>query len=355
MSRRSLTWAILSAALTVATLGAEPSATATVYPKGSWERKTPEELGLDPAKLDALAESLEGRGCVVKDGYVVKAWGDQAEKSDYYSSAKPILSTLLFFALKEGKVKSVDQPLADFGWEFRPKDRTMTFRHLGAMSGGYARPEAPGAAWSYNDFAINLYQKTLFDRVFAGCGTPEQVAHDPERLGALGLEDGLSFRAKNRRISGSVRDLARLGWFWKNEGNWDGRQILPRSYFDEYKKPQAPKDLPQTARAETDDYLGIGTYGGGSDHFTTYGPGIYGFNWWFNARGRTHPDAKTWPDAPDDVFLTLGFAGNSSAILPSQNAVLVALKARWGDVEPGKSDSQMNKVLKAFTEAVTPK
>ena len=34
------------------------------------------------------------------------------------------------------------------------------------MTGGYARPEPPGAAWAYNDFAIQLYQKTLFDRVF---------------------------------------------------------------------------------------------------------------------------------------------------------------------------------------------
>lgn len=333
--------------------GADPPSPSVVFPGKSWERKNPEALGLDPAKLDALAELLGGRGCVVKSGYVVKAWGDQAEKSDYYSSAKPILSTLLFFGLKEGKVKSVDQPLADFGWEFRPKDRSMTFRHLGAMSSGYARPEAPGDAWSYNDFAINLYQKTLFDRVFKDGGTPEQVAHDPARLGAIGLEDGLTFRAKNRRIVGSVRDLARLCWFWENRGNWSGQQILPRSYFDEYVKPQAPKNLPQTAKADTDDNLGIGSYGGGSDHFSSYGPGIYGFNWWFNAQGRTHPDAKTWPDAPDDIFLTLGFGGNSSAILPSKDAVLVALKANWGDVEPGKWDSQMNKVLNTFTKAVT--
>jgi len=325
-----------------------------VFPKGAWEQRSPGALGLDPAKLDALATLLGGRGCVVKDGYVVKAWGDQAERSDYYSSAKPVLGTLLFFAMKEGKVTSVDQPVADFGWEFRPKDRPMTFRHLGAMSGGYARPEAPGAAWSYNDFAINLYQKTLFDRVFAGGGTPEEVAQAPGRLGALGLEDGLSFRPKNRRISGSVRDLARLGWFWLNRGNWAGEQLLPGSYFDEYVKPQAPKDLPQTARAETDDYLGIGTYGGGSDHFTTYGPGIYGFNWWFNATGRTHPDERAWPDAPADVYLTLGFGGNSSAVLPSRDAVLVALKADWGRVEPGNRGSQMNKVLKAFDAAVTP-
>ena len=55
-----------------------------------------------------------------------------------------------------------------FGWELREKDRSMTFRHLGAMTSGYARPEPPGAAWSYNDYAIQLYQKTLFDQCVQG-------------------------------------------------------------------------------------------------------------------------------------------------------------------------------------------
>ncbi len=56
----------------------------------------------------------------VKDGFAVKSWGDQAERRDWLSSAKPVLSTLLFSAIQEGKVKSVDQPLADFGWKLKP-------------------------------------------------------------------------------------------------------------------------------------------------------------------------------------------------------------------------------------------
>ena len=44
-----------------------------------------------------------------------------------------------------------------------------------------------------------------------------------------------------------------------------------------------------TSWAETDDYLGIGSFGGGSDHFTGYGAGIYGFDWWFNATGPPPP------------------------------------------------------------------
>ena len=130
------------------------------FPGSAWERRDAEKLGLDAAALDRIAEELGGRGCIVKDGYLAKTWGDQAEVGDWYSSAKPVLSTLLFFALQEGRVTSVDQPIADFGWPLQAKDQGITFRHLGAMTSGYARPEGPGEAWAYNDFAIQLYQKT---------------------------------------------------------------------------------------------------------------------------------------------------------------------------------------------------
>jgi hypothetical protein len=313
------------------------------FPGKSWEHRDPAPLGLNAALLDQLANELGGRGCVIKDGYVVKAWGDQSEVRDVLSSAKPVLSTLLFFAIEEGLVKSVDQPITDFGWDLKEKDRTMTFRQLGAMNSGYARPEAPGAAWAYNDYAIQLYQMTLFDRVFKQ--DAKTVAEDPKRLGALQFEDGLKFSDK-RRISASVRDFARIAWFWANRGRWDGRQILPRHYFDDFLKPQALRNLPVSREAYTDDYLNLKSYGGGSEHFTRFGPGAYGFNWWFNRTGDRHRDNLTWPDAPVDTFMSIGAGGNNAAIIPSLGLVLVAAGANWNDLKAGDPTSKINQALK---------
>lgn len=181
-----------------------------MFPEDSWQTKLPEELGLNAEILDDLSAKLGGRGCVIRDGYIAKSWGEQEKVADWFSSAKPVFSTLLFFAVEEGLVKSVDQPVAEFGWALEEKDRSMTFRHLGAMTSGYARPEVPGNAWSYNDFAIQLYQKTLFDRVYRE--DAKKVAEHPERLCALRFQDGLVFN-KKRRISASVRDFARIAWF----------------------------------------------------------------------------------------------------------------------------------------------
>jgi CubicO group peptidase (beta-lactamase class C family) len=281
---------------------------------------------------------------------VVLAWGSQSEVGDVLSSAKPVLSTLLLFAVAEGKLRSVDTPIRDFGWELAAKDRGITFAHLANMVSGYARPEGPAKAWSYNDYAIMLYQKTLFDRVFRA--DPRAVAMDGARLGALRLEDGLEFRATNRRMSASVRDFARIAWFWLNRGNWTGRQLLPRKLFYRYHRAHVPNGLPHTAKAKTYDYLGVGTYGGGSDHFTEYGAGIYGFNWWFNGRGRLHPDRMTWPDAPKDTFMSIGAGGNCSVVMPGLRTVLVCARGNWGTVAPGNTDWAANRCMKLLVEAV---
>ena len=324
MTRREASLALLGAP---ALFGASRK-----FPGTQWETRDASKLGVDAAMLDKLSENLEGHGCVVKDGWVIKSWGDQMERRDWLSSAKPVLSTLLFFAIQEGKVKSVDQPLAEFGWPLREKDRTMTFRHLGAMTSGYARPDVPGAAFAYNDFAIQLYQKTLFDKVFQQ--EPKAAANQVGRFGSLQLEDGLRFNVKNRRLSASVRDFARISWFWLNDGKWNDKQVLNKRFFQQYRKPQVPFDLLHTEPAKDDDYLGIGSFGGGSDHFTKFGPGIYGFNWWFNGLSRLHPVSTTWPDAPRDTYLSIGAGGNNSVMIPSLGVTWL-LPVENGDSLPG--------------------
>jgi hypothetical protein len=216
------------------------------------------------------------------------------------------------------------------------------------MTSGYARPEPPGAAWAYNDFAIQLYQKTLFERVWQEDAAV--VAAAPNRLGTLQFEDGLSFDSR-RRLFASVRDFARIAWFWLHRGRWRDRQVLQGDFFRQYQKSDVPFSLPHTREAGDDDYLGIGTFGGGSDHFTKFGPGVYGFNWWFNRTSRLHPDRTTWPDAPADTILSIGAGGNCSAMFPSRGVVLASARGRWGQLTGGDPESPMNRHLRLLAEA----
>jgi CubicO group peptidase (beta-lactamase class C family) len=321
---------------------------AAPFPGDSWEARAPAHLAMDAGALDRLAEGLGGRGCVIKDGIMVKTWGDPSERSDWLSSVKPVFSTLLFLAIEEGRVPTVHHPIADLGWDLKGEDRDMTFVHLMNMTSGYARPEKPGAAWAYNDFAIQLYQKSLFEKVFRQ--NPTEVLRS--RLGMLQFQDDPVFREDKPRLLASARDFARLAWLWCQNGAWQDRRVLPESYFVSYMKPQTPADLPPTAGEDTGDYLEIGSFGGGSDHFTAYGAGIYGSNWWFNETGRLHPDRATWPDAPRDTVMSIGAGGNNAVIIPSLNLVLVSAKGDWGKLAAGEVDSKFHLHIKLLVQAV---
>jgi hypothetical protein len=181
--------------------------------------------------------------------------------------------------------------------------------------------------------------------VFAKEGSPDEIVASPKRLGRLSFEDGLRFDER-RRLIASVRDFARLAWFWQSRGRWGRDQILPASYFDRYMRPDVPADLPRTKQAETSDKLAIGSFGGDSDHFATHGGGIYGFNFWFNACGAGNPTRPTWPDAPADTVMTLGHGGNNSVMIPSRRLVLVSAGGDWGELRPGDGETVLAKRLR---------
>jgi Putative Ig domain/Beta-lactamase len=304
---------------------------------------------MDSAKLNQLAAHLGGRGCVVRHGYLVKCWGDVITRSDWYSSMKPVLSTLLFFAAQEGKVSGVDAKVDPWwGGRLSAKDKSMTFRHLGAMTSGYARGEAPGAAYAYNDFASALYADTLFQKVFQQAAATALT--NPQRLGALRFQDGVSWGTvggwARYHLSLSPRDFARISWFWLNKGNWNGSQLLDRSFFDQYMKPQVPRTIPRSS-LDGSDYLGVGTIGGGPNAMAL-GRGTYGFNWWFNASDAALGTTKFWPDAPGDTVMTFGTGGSNTAFIPSLDVVLVSTGANWGADHPA-----YNTPLKMLVGAIT--
>ncbi|MBI2174300.1 MAG: DUF4038 domain-containing protein [Candidatus Omnitrophica bacterium] len=332
-----------------------------VFPAASWDTsQAPAEVGLAESILNQFVSAIGGDGVLVKDGYLVKTWGNPSARGDWASAAKPVMSTLLLFAVQEGLLNGVDDLVKDW-WlnldgstQLIAKDASMTFRHLANMTSSYARGEVPGAAWAYNDYAIMLYCQTM-KKVFGlpSSSTLETAARTANRLGPLQFEDGALY-ATNRGgcgIDTSPRDFARIGWFWLNRGNWNGQPLLDSQALDTYRNPAVAGNLPRTTQTGT-DYLGIGSVGGTSDQ-TPYGPGIYGFNWWFNALAGT-TSAMTWPDVPGDVFMANGhFDKEIMVVIPRFNMV-VAARGQWGAFQPGGATAAMNRNLKLLADAVQP-
>jgi CubicO group peptidase (beta-lactamase class C family) len=334
--------------LALSALGCQGGSTDLAFPGKSWEQREPAQLGLEVGKFDQFATNVGGDGVVIKDGYLVKSWGERTSHKWWASASKPVLSTLLLLAVQEQKLPSMDAPVKSVDWELSPKDSTMTFRHLANMVSGYACAEAPGAAWGYNDFAIQLYARSL-----------EKVFHQSleeafqQRMAALQFQDGEFFGGRGGlSVAASPRDFARLGWLWLNRGRWKGKEVLSEELFVEHIKPGVPADLPRTATKTANDYLGIGTYGGGTDQ-TKYGPGVYGFNFWFNERCTS--GERVWPAAPADTYQANGMWNRDTVtIFPSLRMVVAVRGAKPGKFEPGKPDGTYNINLKLLVDAARP-
>ena len=297
-----------------------------------WNVASPADVGLDESALDALAALVQGHGVVVRDGRLVYSWGDPSRPVDVASACKPVISTLLMFALQEGRVKSIDDPVVKVDPRLKQlpgrKDQRITFRHLASQTSGYGHTETPGAAWAYNDYALAYYYDVLTDLVFQrdGTGLLRNRLAQP-----LGFQDQFSFHASHAgRLAISTRDFAKLGVFYLQRGRWNDEQILEARYVDLMVSHPVPADLPRTRGEEAPMLPGQRSLGGrgpdGKD-LLEEGPGYYSFNWWVN-----QPDgvaAPLYPALPPDTFVADGHVHRHKLwVIPGYDMVVVWLNTR---------------------------
>lgn len=219
-----------------------------------------------------------------------------------WSVAKSFVATLVGMALADGRIHSLDDPITDYVEELRGSGYdNVPIRAILQMSSGVGFDETYGRRSSdINRFFMKLYflgQRA--DRVVAGYDRalmPGQVFHyisiDTHVLGMLlrqvygeplsvllqeriweplgmegeafwNLDDDsdtgveIAFCCLNARL----RDYAKLGRLYLNQGRWNGRQVLPESWVREATVPQGPAWEP-----------GASPY--------DYGPRGYGYQWW---------------------------------------------------------------------------
>lgn len=312
-----------------------------VVPGTSWSTARASDLGVDLAKLQTFAGSVGGNGMVVKDGYVVHQWGTPGTRVDWGSAVKPTNATALFIAIAERRT-TADTAIYPRYWPNAVgKDRRITLGHLANMLSGYMRPEEPGAAWSYNDYGVSLFVKTVYQKVFKS--DAQTIMTD--RLSPLQFQDGPSWSTGahyGRLTSCSVRDFARIGWTWVNCGRWGTSTVVPSTLFDQFCKVHVSSSTPQSKGPNTLDLLGVGTMGGGTNQ-SSDGPGEYGFFWWHNQN-------NYWPDAATDTYMADGHSGDEAmAMIPSLGIVAVS-DGKWG----APPDATRNNNLRLLKESVVP-
>lgn len=327
------------------------------FPGVHWETRAPEAAGLSSNKLAEFSVLVGGRGCVVRHGFMVFTWGDQAKSGDVASAFKPVLSTLLLMAVQEGRISGVDEPLAKVEPRLatlnQGKDAAITWRHLASQMSGYGLGEKPGEAYSYNDYALTLYYDTLMNNVFR---TNADEVLRTRLAEPLQFEDRATFFAfgpNNRpgRLALSCRDFARLGLLYLHGGKWGGRQLLrPEMVRLAIESPISPA-TPLTRGIDADMLPGQRTMGG-KKNITPVGPGYYSFNWWLN---RTNAAGqRLFTGAPADLFVASGHGGvRVMLVIPSLDLIACWNDSRIDDHDksPGNPDTRNSRALKLLVEA----
>ncbi len=297
-----------------------PVAMRTVWPGLEWATATPESQGLSGVAIETAAayatKSRGGSGCIIRHGYLVKEWGDPKKLADIKSATKGVTgATLLGLALDRGLIKLDDRAVVHNPKIGQDKDENrrdwlaeITIRELATMTAGFddGRPPyliyRPGTDGYYSNDGSNMLAELLTLRfgedlatvlkraVMDPIGVPASEWKWRENVYRAKTLNGLPSREFASGITITHRALARVGYLYLRDGEWNGRQILSRDYIRSATKPT---DLPS---------------------FVPY----YAFFWGSNGRG-------TFRGMPNDSYWALGLGDSFVLVCPSLDIVAVRL------------------------------
>ncbi len=198
---------------------------------------------------------------------------DQDSQTNSFSMAKTLVVSLMQKAIQEGYIKSLDQPATDFFEEFNTDlGKKMTVGDLASMASGLNWDEA-----YYSPFSITT--RAYFDddlaKIILGLkvvdepgksfnylsGNTQLLAMVIEKATGQTLSNYLSrsfwqpMGATNMAfwqldskehglakayccIAATARDFARFGKLYKNNGEWNGKQLLDSTFVAKATKPR---------------------------------------------------------------------------------------------------------------------
>jgi CubicO group peptidase (beta-lactamase class C family) len=355
LRRSFLALPFISAVFSI-TLAAAP---AYFPPPGKWQKKSPAELGMDPAKLQEAIDYAKANGStwdfekdqvrtfgtvlgplpkqraatngiILRHGYIVAEFGDTKANDPVYSVAKSFLSTVCSIALARGLIKDVNDPVAKYihdGGYDSPHNSKITWKnHLqqtseweGVLWGKNAdfvgveqfgngkrepRPiHEPGSYYEYNDVRINRFSLSLL-RLF-GEGLPEVLKK--QIMDPIGASQDWGWHGYyNSKVDMNGRQIESVtgGTRWGG-GLWINSEDMAR--FGLLILNHGKWGTQQLVSSKwLDEAVSP------SEH----GPD-YGYLWWLNTK------QKQWPHGPRSSFAAIGNGSNIIWIDPEHDIVFV--------------------------------
>ncbi len=295
------------------------------FPEQTWNRLCLTDAGLSTNPVVRFARYVGGSGCIVRHGCIVYEWGRKVNACmDIGSTFKPVVAHLVYKSIECDRIPDLDQriiqlqpALAKLNPDMNYKDRAMTWRHLLTQTSCYGVRERPGQAFDYNDYQTALLLDTLVFRVHkTGYAYVDRDLLRPYLTDLIQCQDQPSLAGDEFTYSGrlriSVRDMARFGWLYLNNGIWQGRRIVEQRFIDMALNSPHPQDLPMSAKEPAAMLTDQRTIGATNAILQAH-LNCYSFFWWLNKT--TSDGSLLLPDAPADVFCATGHAGKQALIV----------------------------------------
>ena len=272
--------------------------------------------GVPRAAAAYAAKSGGGSGCIIRRGYLVKEWGDPENwptssprpRASWGRPSSGLAVDSGLVALDAPAVKHYPRSASPASTTPRDRLAEITVRQLATMTAGFDDGRPPKLVYRPG------HRRLLFERLLehAGGAADPAVRRRPGRvlkrqvMGPIGVPpsewkwrenvyraktiNGLPSREFASGITITHRALARIGYLYLREGEWNGRRILSREFI---RNATRPTDLPS---------------------FVPY----YAFFWGSNGRG-------TFRNIPDDAYWALGLGDSFVLVCPSLDIVAVRL------------------------------
>lgn len=242
----------------------------------SWEYDSAYNSAVISSDLMTIIDSNNTHAfLVIQNGKLLfeKYWDgyDSSRLSGSFSAAKSIVSLLIGIALDEGKIKSLDEPVANYVDHFKTNGlEKITIKHLLTMSSGtnymesdksyfsmnaygyygddlmhmvemMEKKEEPGQFWQYRSGdtqVLGLVVEKVFGQNISSLVSERFYKPMGAEYDAFWLLDGEEKREKAFCCFNAVaRDYARFGQLVLNKGNWNGKQIISEKYITEATSP----------------------------------------------------------------------------------------------------------------------
>ena len=325
------------------------------------ENQNPKDLAVDipnSFRNEAPYNNLIGptqvragmNGIVIRKGYVAATWGDVDRADMTFSVTKTFLSTVVGEAVEAGKIKSIDDKVAGYmpaGVDLFTSEHNakITWNHLLRQTSDWSgelftkpdwadRPPRnqtpdqwkqralvePGTRHEYNDVRVNVLSlatlhvmkeplpTVLKRQIMDPIGASNTWHWEPYDNAAV-MVDGkkmMSVPGGGHHGGGmfiSAWDMARFGYLFLRNGNWNGQQLVQPSWIA----------MARTATVTQD--------GSGSN---------YGFmNWYLNDPAK-RPDGTSpnpmYPSVPRSV---VAFQGNGANLVYIDWVNDVVVVVRW--------------------------